>query len=167
MVCFYLCCSIKSLTFIKQTLLYSFFFMWTVFTETKWGSYFLQCGRHVDPTPPPPRHFPVFARPWLARRPRPSKLGWAGLKQSTRVPFAVDGTPRQTKTRADSRAAAAASTQFTEGRACVSGIRTINRTSANPDYCLFPIISSLFPKASQSAGPCSPLQDTHLASLPG
>lgn len=111
-----------------------------LYTEINCSCYFLQCGPHVDPTPLPPRDFPVFARPWLVRRPRPSKPGWAGLKQSTRVPCAVDGTPRQT--RADSTAAAAASTV----RALVRGIRTLNRNSNHPEHLFRRIIPICFLK---------------------
>lgn len=63
----------------------------------------------------------LFAWPpgssWLVHLSRPSKPLWAGLKQSTRVPCAVDCAPQQTRTGADSStAAAAASTLLTGGR---------------------------------------------------
>lgn len=50
---------------------------------------------------PPPRVV-LIGSPFMSVR-----TVWAGLKQSTRVPFAVDCTPQQTKSGADSSKATA------------------------------------------------------------
>lgn len=72
----------------------------------------------------------LLAPDWFAVRVRQSLCG-RDSNNPLVFPCAVDGTPRQT--RADSRAAAAASTV----RALVRGIRTLNRTSNHPEHCLF------------------------------
>lgn len=162
-MCLYFCCYIKALTFIKQTLLYSFCILWTVHRNQVRFMFFAvwpTCWPH----PSAASLLSSLCAPLIGSPSASVKAGVGGTQtiHSCSLRCGRNATADQDPGRQQSGRGSIHSVHR-RTRLC----RTVNRTSAHPDYCLFRRIPSLFPKASQSAGPWSPLQDTHLASLPG